>query len=324
MKIAFTSCFDVLDDNDQIVWTEVGEQHPDVILLLGDSIYMDFGWRWWSDHPLGKPRRWGSEKFANEMYARYKAQSKVESFRKLIGSVSHVGAIWDDHDFAWNNCSGLGRSNTKSKRVVPHDKKLISRCLHMQFREWLQTSPLADDYPERPSMEEMLNGPDEGIQERFDVRSVRFLMLDGRYYREEKDEDAEENLTSMLGENQREWLANCINEWDGLSIICSGSTLASGSSGTWAQYLDLEWLESQHFAQTIVLSGDIHDIKMPKDTIFGNIWEFTASGAARPKIGGDSGNFGIINVSDEYNDKGIEVELYDEKGLDKHKRIVLE
>ena len=92
MKIAFTSCFDVLDDNIQKVWTKVAEQSPDVILLLGDSIYMDFGlsiWPWLSDHPLGKPRRMGPEKFADEMYNRYKAQSKVESFRNLIESVPH-------------------------------------------------------------------------------------------------------------------------------------------------------------------------------------------------------------------------------------------
>ena len=338
MKISFTSCFDVLDDNEQKVWRKVSEQHPDVLLLLGDSIYMDFGIAIMSDHPLGKPRRWGLERFSDEMYRRYKAQSEVNSFRDLVGTVSAIGAIWDDHDFGWNNSAGIG--NINSKHVVPQDKKLISRSLHLQFRKWLRAKPTPQAYPEKPSIDEMLRSPDQGIEEDFDIDSVRFLMLDGRYYREDKNtttpgpiddpetehhgSDHDVGTTSLLGGNQRDWLADKINDWPGLSIICSGSTLDGRRSDAWDQYLDFEWLTEQEFNNTIILSGDIHDIKMPKREAFGNIWEFTASGAARPKFGGDSGNFGIINTSNQGNTWNLEVTLYDEDGPAKEKTIALE
>lgn len=208
----------------------------------------------------------------------------------------------------------------------------------MQFRAWLRTRPLPEVYPKQPSMDEMLDGPNTGIEEQFDIDSVRFLMLDGRYYREEKNEpasdplglfndefaDIEEDLepTNLLGENQRAWLASGINDWPGLSIICSGTTLGGKSDDAWTQYLDLEWLENQHLKKTIMLSGDIHDIKMPKRKALGDIWEFTASGAARPKFG-DSGNFGIVTTVDQGNATSVEVELYDEDDMDKKKSFVM-
>lgn len=36
-------CIDVLDDDTQLVWSRVSQLKPDVLLLLGDSTYMDFG-----------------------------------------------------------------------------------------------------------------------------------------------------------------------------------------------------------------------------------------------------------------------------------------
>ena len=78
MKIAFTSCCDALVDSEQIVWDRVRDQAPEALLLLGDTIYMDY-----FPH-LGRPRKLSNQEFATEMYNRYKAQWRVESFRKLI------------------------------------------------------------------------------------------------------------------------------------------------------------------------------------------------------------------------------------------------
>jgi len=92
MKVAFTSCFDVLDDPSQEVWLRVADEQPDVLLLLGDSVYMDFGPPFPGfSHPLGKPQGWSPERFAKEMYDRYAAQSRVQSFRRLVESVSSAG-----------------------------------------------------------------------------------------------------------------------------------------------------------------------------------------------------------------------------------------
>jgi alkaline phosphatase D len=333
MKIAFTSFFDVLDDPVQEVWDRISGHEPDVLLLLGDTIYMDFGLFFFSDHPLGRPRRWDNDKFAEEMYTRYQKQSQVESFRRLVARIPHLGAIWDDHDFAWNDVCGLKSAHGSSKNVAPLDKKLIARSLHMQFRTWLRTRPLPARYPEQPKTSEMLKGLNAGIQEFFDLGSVRFLMLDGRYFRETQneptrdprgsfsgdsdDEEPDVELTSLLGEDQRRWLSDQVTEWPGLSVICSGQTLAGGKSDDWAAYADLEWLAKQRFERAIVLSGDIHDTRIKQHAELGGMWELTASGAARPGIGGDTGNFGIIEISDT----GLEAQLHSKDGLEKTKRI---
>lgn len=324
MRIAFTSCFDVLDDPEQVVWGQVAAQRPDVMVLLGDSIYMDFGVNlslpgFHSTHPLGMPKKWDDEKFAQEMYSRYQAQSEVNSFRSLVGSVGTIGAIWDDHDFAWNDSWGAGTDED----VVPRNKKLIARTLHLQFRDWLQNRPLVD-YPAIPSMDSLLNTEDRGIEYSFSIGPVLFLMLDGRYYREEQREVPSPYpeihpgvpLATMLGEAQRSWLAQMIKDQSGVSVICSGSTLTDrnvNGADSWDRYTDFDWLLGQDFQQTIVLSGDIHDIRLKKHGKpgGGNLWEFTASGAARPgKFHGASGNFGILDVDG----RRVTVRLFDEDG----------
>jgi hypothetical protein len=176
-------------------------------------------------------------------------------------------------------------------------------------------------------MEEMLATQDTGIEESFDIESVRFLMVDGRYYREEKDSlnypldvdghlNDQEELTSMLGVEQKSWLKSKISSWTDVCIICTGSTL-TGRSETWEQHNDLEWFENQNFKKTIVLSGDIHKIASQQHKELGGLWELTASGAARPKRGGASGNYGVINIDDE----GIKAFLYDKDGLGQLKNI---
>ena len=55
MKLVITSCMDAERVPDQSVWTSVAECKPDVLLLLGDQIYMDWGvlgrnWRRITDH----------------------------------------------------------------------------------------------------------------------------------------------------------------------------------------------------------------------------------------------------------------------------------
>lgn len=323
MKIAFTSCFDVLDDPVQVVWERVSEQKPDVMLLLGDSIYMDFGVNFLgfhSTHPLGEPKHWDQARFAQEMYNRYQAQSKVVSFRSLVGSVEHIGAIWDDHDFAWNDSWGVG----SDEKVVPREKKLIARKLHLQFREWLRRRPLGD-YPQIPSMNSLLDTEDIGIEYSFSIDSVLFIMIDGRYYREKQREQPSpypeihpgEPLAAMLGEAQRSWLAQNVNGQSGISVICSGSTLTDGygrNADSWDRYTDFNWLLGQDFGQAIILSGDIHDVRPKKhrNRGGGNLWEFTASGAARPgKIHGASGNFGTLDIDGSQ----VTVQLFDEDGL---------
>ncbi len=303
-KIAFTSCFDALEDPQQRVWLSVREQHPDVLLLLGDSMYMDFGL-----FNLGKPRKWKPKRFANEMYRRYLAQSKVAAFRELLQSVDRIGATWDDHDFAWNNSCSIG----KGKQVVPVDKRRIARGLFIQFRDWLRERPLIDNYPPQPALEQLLAGPETGIEEVFDVPSVRVVMLDGRTYREKQNP---EPTSSMLGTRQRAWVAENVGDAAGLCVVCSGSVL-SRSKESWDNYSDFAWLADQRFSKTVILSGDIHKNAFQRHKSIDNLVEATASGAARPGLGGDSGNFGLLDVHGDT----VALSLFDEDGLEIQKTV---
>lgn len=287
MKIAFTSCIDALDDPTQMVWDRISEQNPDVLLLLGDTVYMDFGLL--SDRRLGWPRKATNEVFASTLYSRYLKQWGVASFRKLLAAKLPLGMIWDDHDFAWNNSRGAG---VEKRYQVSREKRLISHGLFLQFRQVLVNQ--LQIYPPMPSIAELLATDDVGIQISFDLDPVRFIMLDGRSFREDPNDvpDAE-----MHGRVQRAWFAELMQSWDGPKVIGAGSVL-SRSGDSWDKYIDYTWLLKQPSKQIIVLTGDIHKNVAPVRHSPA-VYEITSSGAARPGLGGGSGNFGVLTIQDE-------------------------
>mgnify|MGYP003978998987 CR=1 FL=1 len=71
----------------EYAWNTIGEQRPDVLMLLGDNTY--------SDAP---------EMPEMQHYCYYRRQSRPE-FRSLVSQVP-VYTIWDDHDFGTNDCQG--------------------------------------------------------------------------------------------------------------------------------------------------------------------------------------------------------------------------
>lgn len=306
MKIAFASCFDGLKDSKQPVWKAVAAKKPDVLLLLGDSIYMDFGFT------LKDAQKWSPDQFLDEMYERYEAQWAVDSFRKLVLSVSKIGTTWDDHDFAWNNACGADR---RIKEKVSDEKYRISRKLHLQFRIHLSKG-LNTPYPKKPKLERLLTDA-RGIQDDFNVGDVQVIMTDGRTWRQNIKDKNKPRTQEMLGEKQRKWIEKTIKSGPGGPVLlCSGSTLA-GSRESWEHYSDLDWLIEKNFAKLLVLSGDIHKNKLRKRTTKAlPVQEVTSSGAARPgfigPLAGSKGKFGILNIAGDR----IKITLYDKKGQD--------
>jgi hypothetical protein len=306
MRIAFASCFDALADGRQEVWGKVRAEKPDLLVLLGDSIYMDFF------PTLGRPRKWSDEKFAAEMHKRYKAQWAVPPFRELLAVVPEVCAIWDDHDFAWNNSRGAGVSG---KDLVPKERRLVSRGLYQQFLAALRTRPLLQTYPDMPALDVLKAQPDMGIQESRDFGDVRVVMLDGRTFREKPRDDRK---ASLLGDAQRAWLSSQILNWPGVCVVCSGSTLYGGGE-SWSNYLDFSWLDNLVGGKFVVLSGDIHENVFRRHKGARGIVEVTSSGAARPGLGGDEGNFGTLDI----NGAVIDVRLFDGDGAEREKKVIL-
>lgn len=292
-KIAFASCFDAEDHPSQEVWDRIREKNPQVLLLLGDSVYMDYGWPI-SHRRLGWPRKVSNQQFADVLYQRYCKQWGVNSFQEFICSKIKIGMTWDDHDFAWNNSRGAG---TKKKYAVSRDKRLISRGLFLQFKQVICAGIAGAPYPPMPSLTELLATEDAGIQESFDVDEVRFIMLDGRTFREDPNDvpDAE-----MHGRQQLEWLQNRLKNWPGPKVLGAGSVLTE-SKESWDRYMDYHWLLEQQVDKIVVLTGDIHKnvppIQHRKKT---PLYEITSSGAAEPgPFGGNSGNFGLLTLGED-------------------------
>jgi len=71
----------------EYAWNTIGEQRPNVLMLLGDNTY--------SDAP---------EMPEMQHYCYYRRQSRPE-FRSLVSQIP-VYSIWDDHDFGTNDCQG--------------------------------------------------------------------------------------------------------------------------------------------------------------------------------------------------------------------------
>jgi alkaline phosphatase D len=310
MKIAFTSCCDPWNDPIQAAWPELAKQKPDVLVLLGDNMYMDYGL---GDNPLklGESITLSPPDFASHMYENYKKQWKVPNFHQAISQIPIIHAIWDDHDFARNNGRGEGTICTcvkpgkcKCEYVTPVYRE-ISRALFQQFRDALRTKPDVNDYPDNPyqtGTPTTLTGQlYKGIQESIELTSnqIKLHLLDGRSFRSNTHK-----TESLLGVNQKHALEAAFTDFNGIHLIASGTTL-----NDWSNYNDYDWLQSlSNNKKIIVLSGDVHQPLIQKH---GRIFEFTASAMAQPAkitwiFGRESNVFGVLNI----NQNNIKTEIF--------------
>lgn len=94
MKLAVVSCSKLQQINPQPVRSEIKAEKPDVLLLLGDNIYLDH------DHHSN------AEALASELRGLYQAQFAEPNFAQLLADLcarnAPVIAIYDDHDFLGN------------------------------------------------------------------------------------------------------------------------------------------------------------------------------------------------------------------------------
>ncbi|MBK6639352.1 MAG: alkaline phosphatase D family protein, partial [Rhodocyclaceae bacterium] len=104
MKIAFTSCMAFTVFAQQPVWDQIAAQRPDRLLLLGDSVYIDA-----PPYPIGMthPKQMAPVEFLQHVLHRWRTQLDQPQFRALVSAVP-TDAIWDDHDFLWDESYGEG------------------------------------------------------------------------------------------------------------------------------------------------------------------------------------------------------------------------
>lgn len=322
-RIAYADDFDhqppcKLDTNDfnQPVWGQIAAQHRqqklDAMLLLGDQVYSDY--HWYHGFGGGRPEGWAPQLFHDLMYTMYQAQyDAVTGFKKLFMDLhaqkTQVGAIWDDHDFGYNNGSGL--------EPTFKDKLGSTKTLFEQFVATLSNPTGA--YPAKPVSPTAV--PATGIERITNPiklgNDVEIVLLDGRFYR---DVNADNNA-ELLGLAQWNSLKEKLESWDSskLLIVCLGSTYSVGGF-----FADQSWANSKsgvpyaHFAaftalakgkHIIFLCGDIHKNKFIDH---GGFCEVISSGAYLPGSR-DQSRFGVLEI---YADK-VEVKLFEGNAMQK-------
>lgn len=293
MRIAFTSCMLEQRFEQQPVWQRIQAADPDYLVLLGDSIYLDIDVH---------AQRMDDATFGEHCHARWRAQLAVPEFDALLrhmaakpGPQRRVFAIWDDHDFLWNDCAGAAIA-----AIPEHAGKIPrSRVMFQAFRRALVEvgSFPASFYDTEPPAA----GDDAPLYEAVPLADDVWLHLtDGRTCRTETWLVPQADR-ALLGPAQLEAMAAAADAAapGAVHLVASGST---GSA--WKKYPQ-DWTALNALARRhalLMLSGDVHynDFASHGSADGRALHEATASGAAvRDAVvyGHDIENFGLVELS---------------------------
>jgi phosphodiesterase/alkaline phosphatase D-like protein len=299
MKIAFTSCSSTNLVPQQPIWDDILSSGPDKLVLLGDNFYNDV-----PDVGMGQLKAMGTWEFAEHMFVRYQQQLRQPRFRNLVAAPGiEVHAIWDDHDFAWNDANG----GQMLASPVQSDKVKISTSFMRAFRQALAARDLST-FPDSPGDAAFWT----------DIMAPVFIPLgaytiplesDGRSWLHLTDGRTLRKKPEMLGVAQRGQLEQAFAAHPGaLQVLASGSTFSQGDG--WHKYAsDRKWLAQAAGDQGwLMLSGDVHSngLLEHKLSANGRLVEATASGAAivawlNPILTGpEVRNFGLLEIERDH------------------------
>jgi hypothetical protein len=288
MRIAFTSCSNRRLFKPQAVWNAIAAHAPDALVLLGDSIYLDVPWA-----GATHPRKLSEVDFVEHGRRLYAAQLAEPGFAALVKAVP-THAIWDDHDFLWNESYEEGAA----ARPVHRGTVRATRALFRAWTETLDARLQGDGFP-RDALDFRLWQPDEpapGYRWRDLGGGVALHLTDGRSWRLGQE---------LLGAAQRKAIERQIQALpaDTVHLLASGSVVEQHKGDRWAQFAtDRAWLERlarQH--RVLVLSGDIHDNRWDALPVGPDRWLYdaTSSGAAVSRLvvaGPALEHFGLVDI----------------------------
>ncbi|HCY17095.1 MAG: hypothetical protein A2Z93_00500 [Curvibacter sp. GWA2_64_110] len=273
MRIAFTSCASTNLVPDQPIWDDIRTSAPKHVVLLGDNFYNDV-----PDVGMDALQKMTTNQFVEHMLTRYWQQFNEPHFRKLVeapGITLH--AIWDDHDFAWNDAAG-GPLLADPKQA---EKIRVSTNFMRAFRKALAAKDLSV-FPTASNASELWTDFDKSGFQRLGATSIQ-LETDGRCWLHLTDGRSFRKKPQILGAAQRKQLGEIFKAYpDALHIIASGVTFNQGDG--WHKYpTDRAWLaEAVGDHNWLMLSGDIHKNFFDEHPLSnkGHLVEATASGAA--------------------------------------------
>ena len=218
-RVAFGSCCRIQYDADQPIWNAVRGLDPDLFFWLGDNIYGD------SDQPAA----------LMDLYGRGRV---VERLLPLLRSTPQL-AIWDDHDFGYNDSDGRSPFKAASLNVF---KKV-----------WANPAYGEADNP--------------GVYFKQAYGGVDFFFLDGRYHRDPTNQ-TDDAAKTVLGARQKAWLKRELKASQApFKVLVSGGGFSSAENekggDSWGVYLTerneiFDFIRDQNIGGVVCISGDSH------------------------------------------------------------------
>ncbi len=258
--IAFGSCAN--QDKECPIWDSIGKTKPELLVLLGDTIYAD----------LDKSKKVTGE-FIRSKYDKLDALPAFAALKKSVPMM----ATWDDHDY--------GKNDAGAEWVLKDDAQKV----------FLDFFGVPADSPRRTQKgvyNAQLFGP---VGKR-----VQVIMLDGRYFRSEVQRgkfDPRTRITpsipnndpgaTFLGEEQWKWFEEQLKVPADLRLIGSGIQLLCDEHPfeKWAlipkeRERFFQLLRSTKANGVVVLSGDRHlaELSVSTDAISYPLYDITSSG----------------------------------------------
>jgi len=293
MRIAFASCMTPFRFPSQPAWNDVALANPDELVLLGDSVYYDA-----DGASTGEVKAMNASQFAAHAHFRLSRQLAVPEFRALVGRpVLRTHAIWDDHDFLWNNACGAEVAGQPDLRhLVPP-----ARAMFAVYRKALSAHLAPGSFPASPPPFGA-DTPAPGYSNVVLRDSVLLHLTDGRSFKGRLGRRA------LLGTAQFDAMEAAMQAADvadptTVHLVASGVVFEARHGECWLdcepEYNRMLGLATRH--RILMLSGDIHDNNVAAYALPGGklLFEATSSGAAvktAVTIGTEQRNYGLLDI----------------------------
>jgi len=150
LRVVLASCMrDRLEEKQGVMWEAVAQTNPDLMVFLGDNVYVDDG----PGRATDGDRIW-------RRYVECRLTLDVYRWRRLVPVI----ATWDDHDYGDNNSGASAPFRDDSTRIF-----------HFMFAQ----DPVLEA--------ELVKGP--GISRMVKVYGHRFFLMDSRSFRVEAENE---------------------------------------------------------------------------------------------------------------------------------------
>lgn len=253
--LAFGSCAN--QDQPQPLWKTILDNNPQLFVFMGDNIY--------ASSPNQKPIK-----------DQYKKMDKIPEYVAMREKVPFM-ATWDDHDFGQND-GGVDNPEKEEARK--------------QFLAYWRYVNDATERKQKGLYHAKIFGPSH--------RLVQVIMLDTRWSRSplekssnpsRKFEATQDKKTTILGEEQWEWLEEELREKADVRFIVSSIQVIPEDHGfeKWGNFPHekqrlFQLIKKTNAKNVIFVSGDRHIGTISKTNLpgYGDLFEVTASSINRP------------------------------------------